>query len=95
MPADHTLPQEPSIHHGDGRAPYPCASGLRPPGAPWSMDYGYCRTSLDLHADGFGSSDPRCPKTCSHKAPASLVESFSKQFEWRGAGVAAEHARIH
>lgn len=97
MPADPSISNAPSAHHGNGDKPYPCAAWPAPPGAPWSVDYGYCRTSLDLHQphERIGSTDPRCPVDCQHKAPEGVAVKFSKQFAWRGAVAAAAMARKH
>ncbi len=75
--------------------PYECSTRDKPPGAPWSVDYGACRTSLDLHApaDRVGSADPRCPVDCRHKAPRSVAVNFEKQFRWRGNDAAAAGVR--
>ena len=89
MPADTTLP-EITAHHGDGLAPYPCSTWERPPSAPWSIAYGYCRHSLDVL---YGMNDPRCPAACPHKAPTATAEHFDKLFHWRGAAAAAEWSR--
>ena len=89
MPADNTLPQI-SARHSNAADPYPCHKRAVPPGVAWGIDYGYCRTSLDaLH----GSTDPRCPATCPHKAPADVVQVFDERFAARGALVAAQWAR--
>lgn len=97
MPVDPSITSAPSAHHGNGNAPYACSQQDAPPGALWAIDYGYCRNSLDLHlpADRVGSSDPRCPADCQHKAPHSVAVMFSKQFAWRGALAAAAMARQH
>lgn len=96
------MPVDPAAGHapprtGDG--PYPCSAWARPPGAgnAWARQHGYCRTSLDLHKteDKIGSSDPRCPASCAHKAPQAVAVTFSKQFAWRGAEAAAALARQH
>ena len=97
MPAD---PHNTAVHAPSSIAstkPYECSTRALPPGAPWSVDYGKCRTSLDLHqiADKIGSSGPRCPASCAHKAPQSVAVTFSKQFAWRGAEAAAALARQH
>lgn len=89
MPADPTIPTKTS-HHNSGSAPYPCSAWERPPSAPWSIAYGYCRHSLDVL---YGATDPRCPATCPHKAPQTTSEHFDKLFHWRGANAAAEWAR--
>ena len=80
-----------------GDSPYPCSTRPALLIAPWAIDCGYCRTSLDLHEphDKIGSSDPRCPADCRHKAPQSVAVTFSKQFAWRGAEAAAALARQH
>lgn len=89
MPADTTLP-EATAHHGDGRAPYPCSTWQAKPGAAFTIDYGYCRHSLDVL---YGMNDPRCPAACPHKAPRTTAEHFDKLFVWRGAQAAADWAR--
>lgn len=97
MPADTTLPQEPSERHGDARLPYPCHTWSKPPKAPWGLDFGYCRTSLDSqppHAR-VGSSDTRCPRDCPHKAPYAVVTMFVRVFQTKGAKAAAECTRLH
>ena len=94
MPVDPAAGYAPP-RTGDG--PYPCSAWAQPPGAgnDWARQHGYCRTSLDLHApaDKIGSSDPRCPASCAHKAPQAVAVTFSKQFAWRGAQAAADGAR--
>ena len=96
------MPVDPAAGHapprtGDG--PYPCSAWAQPPGAgnAWAHQHGYCRTSLDLHAptDKIGSSDPRCPADCPHKAPQSVVEAFRKTYQTQGATAAAALARQH
>ena len=89
MPADDTLP-EISARHSSAADPYPCHARPVPPGSAWGLDYGYCRTSLDALA---GAADPRCPRTCPHKAPADVVEGFTVRFFTRGAMAAAQWAR--
>ena len=90
MPADTSLNQAPSAHHGSAARPYACHTDARPPGAEFAIDYGFCRTSLDALT---GSTDPRCPADCRHKAPAAVVTQFDKLFHWRGASAAAAWAR--
>ena len=90
MPADTSLNQAPSAHHGSAARPYACHTDARPPGAEFAIDYGFCRTSLDVLT---GSTDPRCPADCRHKAPAAVVAQFDKLFAWRGASAAAAWAR--
>ena len=89
MPADLTMPER-TERHGDAARPYRCHADDRPPGAEFAIDYGFCRTSLDAL---IGSTDPRCPQTCPHKAPAAVVTQFDKLFHWRGASAAAAWAR--
>lgn len=89
MPADNSLPQSSPLN-SDASRPYTCHARPKPPGAEFAIDYGYCRHSLDALT---GSTDPRCPVTCQHKAPASAVIQFDKLFAWRGAAAAAEWAR--
>ena len=89
MPVDHTLPDT-SVRHSNAAGPYPCHAHATPPGATWAIDYGYCRNSLD---DLSGGTDPRCPATCPHKAPPTVVAQFDKLFQWRGAMAAAKWAR--
>lgn len=97
MPADNSLSQAPSAHHGNGDAPYACSKRQQPPGrADFAIDYGgYCRTSLDHHpaSHKVGSTDPRCPPDCAHKAPKSVAIRFTKLFVWQGAQAAAKMAR--
>lgn len=90
MPADKAIAEAPTARHGNAALPYPCHSAEAPPGAAWSVDHGYCRTSLDALV---GSTDPRCPADCKHKAPASLVARFEKRFMWHGAKAAAGWAK--
>ena len=90
MPADTSLNQAPSAHHGSAARPYACHTDARPPGAEFAIDYGFCRTSLDTLT---GSTDPRCPADCRHKAPPMVVAQFDKLFAWRGASAAAAWAR--
>lgn len=77
-----------------GDHPYPCSERPVLHIAPWAIQHGWCRTSLDLHApaDKIGSSDPRCPAECLHKAPHRVAVTFSKQYAWRGAQAAADGA---
>lgn len=89
MPADHMLPDT-SPRHSSAADPYPCHTHAVPPGAAWAIDYGFCRTSLDVLT---GATDPRCPKDCPHKAPERVVKQFDKLFHWRGAMAAAAWAR--
>lgn len=89
MPADNSLPQSSPLN-SDASRPYTCHARPKPPGAEFAIDYGYCRHSLDALT---GSTDPRCPVTCQHKAPAGAVIQFDKLFAWRGAAAAAEWAR--
>ena len=89
MPADLTMPER-TERHGDAARPYRCHADDRPPGAEFAIDYGFCRTSLDALT---GSTDPRCPQTCPHKAPATVVAQFDKLFAWRGAAAAAGWSR--
>lgn len=89
MPADHTL-SDTSPRHSSAADPYPCHTRAVPPGAAWAIDNGYCRTSLDSLT---GAADPRCPKTCPHKAPAEVVEGYTVRFVTRGAMAAAAWAR--
>lgn len=97
MPADPSIPSAPSVHHTSGVAPYVCSTRQEPPAsAEWSIQYGgYCRTSLDHHGDSrkVGSSDPRCPADCPHKAPEGVAVLFTEIFTQRGAQAAAEMAR--
>lgn len=99
MPADPSITSAPSEHHGNGDAPYPCSSRpSAPPHAAFSINYGgYCRTSLDHHkaAHKVGSSDPRCPADCPHKAPEGVAVLFTAIFNKRdgGAEKAAQMAR--
>ena len=89
MPADLTMPER-TDRHGDAARPYRCHADDRPPGAEFASDYGFCRTSLDALT---GSTDPRCPADCRHKAPPMVVAQFDKLFMWRGASAAAAWAR--
>lgn len=89
MPADLTMPER-TERHGDAARPYRCHADDRPPCAEWAINYGYCRHSLDVLT---GSTDPRCPQTCPHKAPAAVAAQFDKLFHWRGASAAAAWAR--
>lgn len=98
MPADESLSQEPtSATHGDGVSPYKCSTRPKPPGVSWGINYGYCRTSLDHWPESHkqGSSDPRCPATCPHKAPVEVAIEFAKVYKEKGAAAAAEMARQH
>lgn len=100
MPADNTLSQEPSAKHSNGSAPYPCSAQDAPPGpreAKWAFDYGYCRTSLDHQPPHFrqGSTDPRCPRECPHKAPQAVAVRFTQIFLSKGARKAAEYSKTH
>jgi len=99
MPADPSITSAPSIHHTEGSTPYACSAREKPPSsADWSIQFGsYCRTSLDHHkaAHKVGSSDPRCPANCPHKAPEGVAVLFSAIFNKRdgGAAKAAQMAR--
>ena len=95
MPADESLSQEPTAAHGDGLTPYRCSKWSTPPRAQFSIDYGYCRTSLDHWPASYkqGSSDPRCPASCPHKAPIEVAVEFAKVFATHGANDAAAMAR--
>lgn len=99
MPADESLSQDPtSATHGDGVSAYTCSTAENPPrAAVWSIDYGYCRTSLDYWPKSYqqGSSDPRCPATCPHKAPVKVAIEFANVYTQKGAAAAAEMARQH
>ena len=99
MPADNTLPDL-SAGHNDGANPYPCHTQPVPPGprnAQWAINYGYCRTSLDYQPPHYkqGSSDPRCPRDCPHKAPPQVARSFGVIFAMSGAKRAAEYSTKH
>ena len=89
MPADMTTPAL-TAHHGDEAKPYRCHQDDHPPGAEFAIDYGFCRTSLDAL---IGSTDPRCPADCRHKAPAAVAAQFDKLFHLRGAAAAAGWSR--
>ena len=93
MPADNSLTQEPSALHSDGNKPYQCSTAPKPPGGDGFIDYGYCRTSLDLHATHHGSADPRCPANCPHKAPIATAQLFGAMFYHNGALMAAKFSR--
>lgn len=97
MPADESLSQEPTGSHGDGVSPYKCSTWEKPPGASWSIDCGYCRTSLDHWPESYkqGSSDPRCPTTCKHKAPREVAVEFANVYLTHGAKSAAAMAKTH
>ena len=99
MPADESLSQEPTAAHGDGLTPYRCSKWSTPPSAQFSIDYGYCRTSLDHWPEKHqqGSSDPRCPASCPHKAPIEVAVEFAKVFAAKDGGAmkAAAMARKH
>lgn len=90
MPVDPSLSDAPTARHGNADEPYPCHGWKWPPQADWSIDYGFCRHSLDVLS---GQDDPRCPETCPHKAPASITQQFDKLFHWHGAAAAAKWAR--
>lgn len=89
MPADLTMPER-TERHGDAARPYRCHADDQPPGAEFAIDYGFCRHSLDTL---IGSTDPRCPADCRHKAPAAVAAQFDKLFWWHGAAAAAAWAR--
>lgn len=95
MPADNTLSQEPTAAHGDGVSPYPCSTRAKPPSSAWSINYGFCRTSLDWHGPGNpqGAGDPRCPADCPHKAPQSVAIEYGTRAESAGVASAAAWAR--
>ena len=64
----------------------------------FALHHGDCLEVLRGMADNSvdaltGSTDPRCPAGCKHKAPAGVVARFDKQFMWRGAAAAAKWAR--
>lgn len=94
MPVDPQAGQQPAR---TGDHPYPCSQRPVLQIAPWALQNGWCRTSLDLHKpeDKIGSSDPRCPASCPHKAPQSVAVQFSRLFQWHGAEAAALVARAH
>ena len=89
MPADDTLTQAPSVKHGNGDVPYPCSQAKQAPGATWSIDYGYCRHSLDQLA---GRDDKRCPSDCQHKAPVHVAEEFIEVYRAEGNAAAAAYS---
>lgn len=99
MPADPSISSDPSALHSNGDAPYACSAREKAPAsADWSIQFGgYCRTSLDHHkpAHKVGSSDPRCPADCPHKAPEAVAIRFQEIFldPNGGARAAAEMAR--
>lgn len=97
MPADPAAPTAPSAHHGDASRPYVCSTWQQAPGAAWSIEYGYCRHSLDLHTpgDGQGAHDPRCPPDCRHKAPEQVARRFAMTYIRHGNAAAAAEARRH
>jgi len=97
MPADATIPQAPTAVHGSGSQPYPCHAAPEPPNGPGFIQYGYCRTSLDHQPPGarHGSTDPRCPRDCQHKAPQQVAVMFTKTFGWNGARAAAKQSKAH
>lgn len=97
MPADTSLSQEPSEYHGSASKPYPCHAWKSPPGAERTIDYGYCRNSLDSQPPQakIGSTDPRCPRDCPHKAPQHVVVLFTRLFQAKGARAAAEATKRH
>lgn len=87
MPADNFISQLPSEHHGNGDSPYSCYyKECKPSIASWSLDYGFCRHSLDTL---FGAEDKRCPRDCTHKAPSKVVKEFNDVFMSKGAAKAA------
>lgn len=94
MPADHSLSQTPTAHHGDASAPYPCSARNAPPIGPGFINYGYCRTSLDWHGRGSpqGQGDPRCPASCPNKAPEKVAVEFGRRYERDGNLAAAAWA---
>ena len=96
MPVDPAAGQAPP-RTGDG--PYPCRKWPLPPGASnrFAIQHGYCRTSLDKRVAEAkcGSSDPRCPADCPHKAPLGVVEAFQETYQTQGAEAAAALARQH
>lgn len=97
MPADPSISSAPSVHHTSGIEPYVCSTREKPPAiASWGIQYGgYCRTSLDHHkaSHKVGSSDPRCPDDCPHKAPEGVAVLFTAKFHKKGAQAAAQMAR--
>lgn len=95
MPADEALSQVPTAAHGDGVSPYPCSTRSTPPGSNWSINYGYCRTSLDWHGPGNpqGAGDPRCPLGCQHKAPQSVAIEYGQRSESDGVAASAAWVR--
>jgi len=95
MPADTTLPQAPSAHHGNGDAPYPCSTWPEPPGADWAINHGGCRHSLGWYGEGNpqGHGDPRCPSTCQHKASQDIAIGYAREYSEHGAVAAAAWAR--
>lgn len=93
MPADNSISQESSKHHGNGSDPYRCYNSEKTPScAEWSLTFGnYCRHSLDSL---FGANDERCPKDCKHKAPDASVKQFDVTFFESGARAAAKISRL-
>ena len=95
MPVDPAAGHQPS-RTGDG--PYICSTYPDPPGAnnAWADKAGYCRTSLDLRdAEAkCGSSDPRCPATCKHKAPLGIVQAYRDTYDREGAQAASRQTLL-
>ena len=94
------MPVDPAAGHAPARTgdvPYVCSTYQQPPGASnrFAIQHGYCRTSLDLHEphDKIGSSDPRCPADCPHKAPHRVTVRFQDDYALHGAQAAADGAR--
>lgn len=90
MPADPTISQAPSRHHGNAAQHYPCHKADTAPGSSWSIEYGYCRHSLDYLS---GKDDHRCPANCKHKAPEPVVQRFTTLFNTVGAIRAAAYTK--
>lgn len=97
MPADESLSSAPSARHGDHSQPYWCSVTIMKPCADWSIDYGYCRTSLDVWPESHkqGSSDPRCPRVCPNKASEEVAIEFQRLYKERGNAEAAKFSSQH
>lgn len=99
MPADESLTHDQSAGtHGDGVSPYWCSKRGIPPGhGSGFIDYGYCRTSLDLWPEHYqqGSSDPRCPRDCPNKASPEVAAQFQAIYKESGNAKAAEYTAEH
>lgn len=65
---------------------YSCSKSPTPPTDNTSIDYGYCRYSLELQPTNtnIGHFDTKCSRYCPHKAPISIARLFSANYSKYG-----------